>query len=78
MSSMNTYKHPEYQYLALMRDILENGIKQENPRTGSNTLTVLNRQIKFDGNVFPLITVSIPLEQGSVFRQIRHVISTRK
>ena len=53
---MNTYKHPEHQYLALMRDILENGITVMNPRTGSNCKTVLNRQIKFDGNVFPLVT----------------------
>lgn len=53
---MNNYKHPEHQYLALMRDILDNGITVMNPRTGSNCRTVLNHQIKFDGNVFPLVT----------------------
>ena len=55
MDSFN-YKHPEYQYLTLMRNILENGVLADNPRTNSKCLTLLNYQIKFDGNVFPLVT----------------------
>lgn len=55
MDSFN-FKHPEFQYLALMRNILENGVMVENPRTNSKCLTLLNYQIKFDGNVFPLVT----------------------
>lgn len=55
MDSFN-YKHPEFQYLTLMRNILENGVMVENPRTNSKCLTLLNYQIKFDGNVFPLVT----------------------
>lgn len=50
------YKHPEFQYLTLMRNILENGVIVDNPRTNSKCLTLLNYQIKFDGNVFPLVT----------------------
>ena len=52
MDSFN-YKHPEHQYLTLMRNILENGVMVDNPRTKSKCLTLLNHQIKFDGNVFP-------------------------
>lgn len=55
MDSFN-YKHPEYQYLTLMRNILESGVMVDNPRTNSKCLTLLNYQIKFDGDVFPLVT----------------------
>ena len=39
--------HPERQYLALLADILENGV-QRGDRTGTGTLGVLGRQIRFD------------------------------
>ena len=48
--------HPEYQYLNLLRDILDNGI-QRGDRTGTGTLGVFGRQIRFDlSKGFPLLT----------------------
>jgi thymidylate synthase len=44
------------QYLELMQDILENGIKKKD-RTGTGTLSVFGRQLRFDLSIgFPLIT----------------------
>jgi thymidylate synthase len=44
------------QYLDLMRDILENGAKKTD-RTGTGTLSVFGRQLRFDlSKGFPLIT----------------------
>jgi thymidylate synthase len=48
--------HPERQYLALLADILENGVKRED-RTGVGTLGVFGRQMRFDlAKGFPLLT----------------------
>jgi thymidylate synthase len=48
--------HPERQYLALLADILENGVKRED-RTGVGTLGVFGRQMRFDlSKGFPLLT----------------------
>ena len=48
--------HPEYQYLNLLRDILDNGV-QRGDRTGTGTLGVFGRQIRFDlSKGFPLLT----------------------
>ncbi len=50
-------KHPEYQYLDLMQDILENGVKQTDAGTGDVTYSVFGRQIRFDlSEGFPLLT----------------------
>lgn len=49
------YDHPEYQYLDLLSDVLENGVYREGRNGG--TYGVFGRQIRFDLNRgFPLLT----------------------
>jgi thymidylate synthase len=48
--------HPEWQYLNLLRDILESGARRDD-RTGTGTLGVFGRQMRFDlSKGFPLLT----------------------
>lgn len=48
--------HPEWQYLNLLRDILDNGARRED-RTGTGTLGVFGRQMRFDlSQGFPVLT----------------------
>lgn len=50
-------KHPEYQYLDLLRDILENGVEKKDHNTGNGLTSVFGRQIRFDlSEGFPLLT----------------------
>lgn len=50
-------RHPEHQYLDLVRDTLENGEEQIDKGTGVKTYSVFGRQIRFDlSEGFPLLT----------------------
>lgn len=50
-------RHPEYQYLDLLRDTLENGEEQTDAGTGVKTYSVFGRQIRFDlSEGLPLLT----------------------
>ncbi|QCQ98969.1 MULTISPECIES: thymidylate synthase [Brevundimonas] len=48
--------HPERQYLNLLREILDNGVRRDD-RTGTGTLGVFGRQMRFDlCKGFPVLT----------------------
>jgi thymidylate synthase len=50
-------KHPEYQYLDLMQDIIKEGDKQSDADTGHITYSLFGRQIRFDlSQGLPLLT----------------------
>jgi len=50
-------KHPEYQYLDLLQDILDNGVEKHDHNTGMSLTSVFGRQIRFDlSKGFPLLT----------------------
>jgi thymidylate synthase len=54
---MSTPQHPEYQYLDLLREIVDSGEKQVDKGTGVATYSVFGRQIRFDlSQGFPLLT----------------------
>src|SRR4030065_2797915 len=51
------YKHPEYQYLNLLRDVMENGRDEKEFNTGIVFKGVFGRQLRFDlSEGFPLLT----------------------
>jgi thymidylate synthase len=50
-------KHPEYQYLNLLKEILDTGEEQVDKGTGVKTYSLFGRQIRFDlTKTFPLLT----------------------
>lgn len=50
-------RHPEYQYLDLMQDILDNGVEQTDENTGVKTYSVFGPQMRFNlSDGFPLLT----------------------
>ena len=61
--------HPEWQYLNLLRDILDNGARRDD-RTGTGTLGVFGRQMRFDlSKGFPLLTTK-KLHTRSIFIEL--------
>lgn len=53
-------------YEELLKDILENGLKRED-RTGTGTLSVFGRQMRFDLSSYPLITTKRVWFKGIVY-----------
>ncbi len=54
---MKDKKHPEYQYLDLLQDIMDNGSMKSDHNTGNGLKSVFGRQIRFDlSQGFPLLT----------------------
>ena len=50
-------KHPEYQYLNILQDILDNGIEQTDKGTGAKTYSLFGPQMRFSlQDSFPLLT----------------------
>ncbi len=67
MAKKKEKKHPEYQYLNLLQDILDNGIKQEDKGTGAVTYSIFGPQIRFDlSKGFPLLTTKRVYWKGVV------------
>jgi len=64
-------KHPEYQYLDLLRDIMENGFEKKEFNTGTALKSVFGRQIRFNLNEgFPLLTTKKVFFKGIVHELI--------
>lgn len=58
-------KHPEHQYLDLMRELIEKGDKQTDKGTGVSTYSLFGRQMRFDlKDSFPLLTTKRVYWQG--------------
>jgi len=65
---MDAKRHPEYQYLDLLREILETGKKQEDKGTGVTTWSVFGRQIRFNlADGFPLLTTKKVYWKGVLY-----------
>lgn len=57
MAGNDNSRHPEYQYLDLLRDILEHGAVKHDHNTGNGYTSVFGRQMRFDlSKGFPLLT----------------------
>jgi thymidylate synthase len=54
---MAKQRHPEYQYLDLMKELVEHGVEQTDKGTGVKTYSKFGAQIRFDlSEGFPLLT----------------------
>lgn len=62
------HTHPEQQYLDLLKDIVENGVKQEDMGTGAITYSVFGRSLRFDlQEGFPLLTTKKTYWKGVLY-----------
>lgn len=64
---MTTASHPEYQYLDLLQDIMDNGVEKVSHSTGEGLRSVFGRQMRFDlRQGFPLLTTKRVYWKGIV------------
>jgi thymidylate synthase len=64
-------KHPEYQYLDLLKDIMDNGFEKKEFNSGIALKSVFGRQIRFDlSKEFPLLTTKKVFWKGIVHELI--------
>lgn len=69
--SKKTTRHPEYQYLDLLQDILDNGSWKVSHSTGVKLKSVFGRQIRFDlSQGFPLLTTKKVFSRGIIHELI--------
>ena len=60
-------KHPEYQYLELLREIQDHGFRKVDRGTGDASFSVFGKQIRFDlSEGFPLLTTKKVFWKGVV------------
>src|SRR3989344_5998924 len=60
-------KHPEYQYLELLQDILDNGFEKKEFNTGIAIKSVFGRMMRFDlSKGFPLLTTKKVFMRGII------------
>jgi len=65
MDSPHSQRHPEYQYLDLLKEIMENGFEKADYATGTKLKSVFGRQIRFDlSKGFPLLTTKKVFMKG--------------
>lgn len=65
---METKRHPEYQYLDLMKEIIKNGAEQVDAGTGVKTYSLFGRQLRFDLNEgLPLLTTKKVFWKGVLY-----------
>jgi thymidylate synthase len=61
-------RHPEYQYLDLVQEILDKGVRQEDKGTDAVTYSLFGRQIRFDlSEGFPLLTTKKVYWKGLLY-----------
>ncbi len=61
-------KHPEYQYLELLQDILDHGYRKVDRGTGDASYSVFGRQLRFDLSAgFPLLTTKKVYWKGVLY-----------
>jgi len=70
-AAMADKNHPEYQYLNLLKDILDNGVWKVSHSTGVKLKSVFGRQIRFDlSKGFPLLTTKKVFSRGIIHELI--------
>ena len=68
---MKNATHPEYQYLNLLQDIIDNGSWKISHSTGVKLKSVFGRQIRFDlSQGFPLLTTKKTFIRGIIHELI--------